>query len=67
VNESAHLYLEMFLTYHCFYDENGIDREVKPVWDNKHLEGFIKNLQLHGYGWPQPEGVRQQLDQMTAG
>lgn len=64
-DEGARPYLEIFLTLHCPYDEDGISRIGKPVWNDEDFAKLLKELQYRGYGWLRPDGVRRELEGMT--
>jgi WD40 repeat protein len=59
--------LEMFLTLHCPYGSYGPARVGQPTWDEQDLWGdLLAELQYRGYGWLRVEGVRRELEKMTA-
>ena len=64
-NDGARPYLNIFLTLHCPYGEDGITRVGKPVWNNEDFNRLLRDLQYRGYGWLRPEGVRKKLEEMT--
>jgi len=64
-DEGARSYLETFLTLHCPYGEDGINRVGSPVWDDNDFKKLIRDLENRGYGWLRPEGVRKKLEEMT--
>ena len=47
-------------------DKDGISRIGKPQWSGEDFDGLIQQLQYSGYGWLKPEGVRRELEKMTA-
>ena len=65
-DEGARLYLEIFLILHCPYGEDGISRVGKPLWNEADFEKLLEDLSYRGYGWLRPEGVRRELEEMTA-
>jgi WD40 repeat protein len=80
-DEGARPYLEMFLAAHQPYagelpadrtptDEelvHALTRKGGPVWTEDDFNQFLYTLGCAGYGWLRPEGVRRELEQMTAG
>jgi len=65
-DEGARPYLEIFLTRRCPRGEDRISRVGSPKWNDKHFKWLTRDLQLRGYGWLRPEGVRKKLEEMTA-
>jgi serine/threonine protein kinase len=65
-DEDARPYLSFFLTLHCPTGPDGFSFVGKPAWNEEHFQGLISQLQHLGYGWLRPEGVRRQLEKMTA-
>jgi WD40 repeat protein/serine/threonine protein kinase len=65
-DEDAQPYLEIFLTLHCPVGEDGFSRVGKPAWTGDDFQKLLTELQYRGYGWLRPEGVRGQLEKMTA-
>jgi len=65
-DEGARPYLEIFLTLHCPYGDDGISRVGKPIWNEGDFNKLLEDLQLRGFGWLRPEGVRKKLEEMTA-
>jgi pSer/pThr/pTyr-binding forkhead associated (FHA) protein len=37
-----------------------------PAWTETDFQALLRTLQWAGYGWLRPEGIRQQLERMTA-
>jgi WD40 repeat protein len=80
-DEGARPYLEVFLTTHQPYagelpatrtptDEEvvlALTRKGRPVWTEDDFNQFLYTLGCVGYGWLRAEGVRRELEQMTAG
>jgi WD40 repeat protein len=64
-NEGARPYLEIFLTLHCPYGDDGISRVGKPSWNDEDFKKLFKELQFRSYGWLRPEGVLRELERMT--
>jgi WD40 repeat protein len=65
-DDGARPYLEAFLTLHCPIGKDGLSRFGKPLWSKDAFENLLLELQLRGYGWLRPDGVRQQLQRMAA-
>jgi WD40 repeat protein len=65
-DEGARPYLENFLTLHCALGEEGLTRVGMPNWTDVDFQKLHTHLQYCGYGWLRPEGVRRQLEKMTA-
>ena len=65
-DDGAKLYLETFLTLHCPYGDDGINRVGKPNWNEDDYQKLIRQLQYAGFGWLRPEGIRKKLEEMTA-
>jgi WD40 repeat protein/serine/threonine protein kinase len=65
-DEGARPYLEIFLTLHCPYGEDGVTRIGKPIWDEEDFKKLLYTLGCAGYGWLRPEGVRKKVEEMTA-
>ena len=51
-DEQARPYLQIFLHLH-------------PNWTEPDYQRFLFGLQLRGYGWLRPEGVRKELEKMS--
>lgn len=64
-DDGALPYLEIFLTLHCPYDDDGISRTGKPNWNDDDFQHLLTELQYRGFGWLRPEGVRRKLEKMT--
>ena len=79
-DEGARPYLDIFLRARQKYaatlptDREPTEAEVKraftrkgrPEWSEEDFTEFLHTLGCAGYGWLRPEGVRRQLEQMTA-
>jgi hypothetical protein len=65
-DEGARPHLENLLTLHCAVGEDRSTRVGKPAWTEENFQKLLMNLQYCGYGWLRPEGVRRQLEKMTA-
>jgi WD40 repeat protein len=65
-DEGARPYAEIFLTLHYPVGEDGLSRVGKPNWTEEDFQSLLTELQYRGYGWLRPEGVRKQLEKMTA-
>jgi WD40 repeat protein/serine/threonine protein kinase len=65
-DEGARPYLDIFLTLHCPVGEDGFSRVGKPAWTDEDFQKLLTDLQYRGYGWLRLEGVRRQLEKMTA-
>jgi len=64
-DEGARSCLETFLTLHCPYDEDGINRTGEPQFSDEDFGQLLAELGHRGFGWLRPEGVRKQLDEMA--
>ena len=65
-DEGARPYLEIFLTLHCRCEDDGLTPVGKPQWIDDDFQHLITQLQQRGFGWLRPEGVRRELEKMTA-
>jgi pSer/pThr/pTyr-binding forkhead associated (FHA) protein len=79
-DEGAWPYLETFLEQHIPYaatlaeDREPTEEEITlaltrrgtPTWTEEDFQNLLYTLSCVGYGWLRPEGVRQQLEAMTA-
>jgi len=79
-DEGARHYLAVFLRAHQPYfaelprDREPTDEEVtlaltrrgRPVWTEEDFQSLLYTLGCAGYGWLRPEGVRRELEIMTA-
>ena len=79
-SEEARSYLRVFLSAHTPHvrrlpegseptDEEitqAIIRQGRPKWSEDDFEGLLYTLGCAGYGWLRPEGVRHELEKMTA-
>jgi hypothetical protein len=78
--EGARPYLEVFLRAHQPYAASlpearrateeevtrALTRRGRPVWTEQDFQSLIYTLGCAGYGWLRPEGVRRELERMTA-
>jgi WD40 repeat protein/serine/threonine protein kinase len=78
-DEGTRHYLRNFLTLQVLYagelpDDReptkeeitlALTRRGKPRWTEDDFQTLISDLQLRGYGWLRPEGVRKELIKMT--
>ncbi|MDH4220621.1 MAG: protein kinase, partial [Candidatus Aminicenantes bacterium] len=64
-DEGARPYLEVFLTLHCPFGDDGISRVGMPSWNDDDFKKLLRELQCRGFGWLRSEGVRKQLEKMT--
>jgi WD40 repeat protein/serine/threonine protein kinase len=79
-DEGARTYLQTFITLHTPFAVNlpvnhepteeeirlALTRRGTPEWDGDDFRGLLDTLGLAGYGWLRPEGVRRELEKMTA-
>jgi hypothetical protein len=79
-DEGARPYLENFLTLHTPYagtlPQNrqpteqeitlALTRRGKPTWTEEDFKGLLSTLGCAGYGWLKLEGVRRELERMSA-
>jgi WD40 repeat protein len=79
-DERARPYLEVFLSAHQPYanelpagrtptDEElvlALTRKGRPIWTEDDFNQFLYTLGCAGYGWLRPEGVRRELEKMSA-
>jgi WD40 repeat protein/serine/threonine protein kinase len=71
-DEGARPHLVNFLTLHTPYvstDPNHAEflvRRGRPSWDDNDKLRLLQTLQYVGYGWLRPEGVKRELEKMTA-
>ncbi len=65
-DEQARPHLETFLTLHCSYSPDHLHRVGKPQWTDDDFRRLLEDLQCRGLGWLRPEGVRKELEKMTA-
>jgi predicted Zn finger-like uncharacterized protein len=65
-DEGARRYIENYLIRHCPIGEDGISRIGKPVWGEDDFKKLLQELKYRGYGWLRPEGVKKELEDMTA-
>ncbi len=63
-DDGALPYVETFL-YLKSLDEQG-HSSTRPKWTEPDFQQLLDELQIRGYGWLQPEGVRRRLQQRTA-
>ena len=43
-----------------------LTRRGQPVWTEEDFQGLLYTLGCAGFGWLRPEGVRKELERMTA-
>jgi WD40 repeat protein/serine/threonine protein kinase len=65
-DKNAQPYLEDFLALRCLAGDDGFTRVGKPMWAEEDFQKLLSDLQRVGYGWLRPEGVRRQLEKITA-
>jgi len=65
-DERARPHLETFLSLHCPYTQDHLTRSDKPQWNDDDFARLLEDLQNRGLGWLRPEGVRKELEKMTA-
>lgn len=79
-DEGARPYLKTFLEQHIPYvatlpvDREPTEEEITlaltrrgtPTWTEENFQNLLYTLSCVGYGWLRPQGVRQQLQAMTA-
>jgi len=71
-DESARMYLEVFLTLHTPYARKGLlrrktgERKGAPSWNDEDFAKLIIDLKSRGYGWLQPERVREEIEAMAS-
>jgi WD40 repeat protein len=65
-DEAARPCLQSFLTRHCACGRRPGTHVGKPEWNDDDFEGLLEDLQYRGFGWLRPEGVRRELEKMTA-
>jgi WD40 repeat protein len=66
-DEQVRPYLETFLTLHCPFAEDAMHRSGPPEWNDNDFRRLLAELGHRGFGWLRPEGVRKQLEEMSAG
>jgi WD40 repeat protein/serine/threonine protein kinase len=64
-DEGAREHLSLFLRCRAAMRERE-RRAGRPLWDEEDFDGLIQILGCAGYGWLRPEGVRRELEKMTA-
>ena len=64
--EEARPHLDIFLTLHCPCENDGLTRVGEPKWNDDDFGQLITQLQREGFGWLRPEGIRRELEKMTA-
>jgi hypothetical protein len=47
-------------------EEDRLTRVGKPAWTEDDFQKLLTEIQCRGCGWLRPEGVRRQLEKMTA-
>ncbi len=65
-NEGARPYLEIFLTLHTPYSEDGISHQGIPQWSEEDFQNLMRELSFRDYGWLKEAGVRKKLEELTA-
>jgi hypothetical protein len=79
-DEGAWPYLDVFLRAHRPYRAalpkgrqptneevtRALTRHGRPEWSEEDFQKFLYTLGCAGYGWLRPEGVRRELEKMTA-
>ena len=79
-DEGARPCLGVFLRAHQPYESSSLpqdqptgdeirralSRQGRPVWTDEDFQSFLHTLGGAGYGWLRTEGVRRELDRMTA-
>jgi WD40 repeat protein len=65
-DEQASRCLSVFLHLHCELARDGVTRNGPPRWDEQDFQDLLTELQLRGFGWLCPEGVRRQLEKVTS-
>jgi WD40 repeat protein/serine/threonine protein kinase len=65
-DEGARPFLDVFLTIHHPVGDDGLSRIGQPAWTAEDFQNLLTDLQYRGYGWLRPQGVRRQLEKMTA-
>jgi WD40 repeat protein len=65
-DDGARPYLTTFLVRHCPPAADGIRLAGKPSWGDADVPALLEELQRRGYGWLRHEGVRRELQKMTA-
>ncbi|MGA2721492.1 MAG: protein kinase [Bryobacteraceae bacterium] len=68
-DDGARPFLEFFLTRHTPYvrgqpNQDGFHRAGVPTWTEEDFAGLVRDLELRGYGWLRPEGIRRRLEQL---
>jgi WD40 repeat protein len=64
-DNEAQPYLDNFLTSHSSRGR-WLRKWKKPEWNDDNFQKLIMDLQDAGFGWLRPEGVRKQLEKMSA-
>ncbi len=71
-DEGVRPYLETFLTLHTPFASDdpmtreGLTRSGRAAWTEEDFQVLIRDLEYAGYGWLRPEGVKCELEKMTA-
>jgi WD40 repeat protein/serine/threonine protein kinase len=65
-DERARPHLETFLSLCCPYTPDHLTRADRPQWNDDDFARLLLDLQNRGLGWLRPEGVRSELERMTA-
>jgi len=64
-DDGAQPYLDIFLALHTPYGPDGLSRQGVPSWTEKDFQKLLTELQIRGYGWLRPEGVRRKLEELA--
>lgn len=65
-DEGARPHLDIFLSLHRRLKDDGPTLVDQPQWNDDDFGQLITQLQHRGFGWLRPEGVRRELEKMTA-
>ena len=65
-DEGARPHFEIFLTLQCPVGDDGLTRVGRPSWTEGDFQRLLTDLQYRGFGWLRPDGMRRQLEKMTA-
>ena len=65
-HKGARPYLQAFVRLRRAPGDDGISRDGRPSWDGASFDELMGQLQRSGYGWLRPDGVRRELERMTA-
>ncbi|MEW5721874.1 MAG: protein kinase [Thermodesulfobacteriota bacterium] len=64
-DEKARPYLESFLTLRTPYHQKGPARKGQAPWGEPDFQALLDELRNHGFGWLRPQGVRNELTEMS--